>query len=66
MNEPRECRRCGRAVATTTSHHVRAHRCPHGKACVISYSQRRCGARAARCAKCLAGRQLWLFPEAST
>ena len=64
MNARRDCKRCGGSVAVTPSAHVRAHACPHGRACVLSYAARK-RERASRCAKCLAGRQLELFAAAA-
>jgi hypothetical protein len=55
------CKRCGRVVASTPSGHVRAHACPHGVACVLSYAARRRGGKARRCAACWSANQLSLF-----
>ena len=62
----RECRRCGRPVIITPSGHTRAHACPHGRACVLSYAARRRGSKAMRCGECFRGRQLELFPSGAT
>jgi ribosomal protein S14 len=60
----RECKRCGEHRGVTPSGHLRAHACPHGRPCVLSYAARKRGQRARRCAPCLAGRQLELFAAA--
>jgi hypothetical protein len=56
----RECRRCGGVHRVVPSGHLAAHKCEHGKDCILSYIRRRAGERAARCPACLAGRQLEL------
>jgi hypothetical protein len=62
MIEPtRECKRCGVSVRITPSGHLRAHPCPHGRGCVLSYVARRRGDRPKRCNVCDARTQLPLF-----
>jgi hypothetical protein len=58
----RLCKRCGVAALLTTgaTPRVRAHKCPHGRACVLPYAQRRIGKRAANCTACFASKQLAL------
>jgi hypothetical protein len=61
----RDCKRCGQSKPETKSKHVKAHRCPHGRACVLSAAARRRGQRVTRCLACWRGRQLELpFPIA--
>jgi hypothetical protein len=60
MTQERECKFCERRIGVTPSGHLRAHACPHGSACVLSYVARRRGDKVKRCAECVASRQLSL------
>jgi hypothetical protein len=62
VNPERVCRSCGRSVTTTPSGHLRAHACPHGHGCVLSYRARRLGRRPRRCGACFVAKQLALWP----
>jgi hypothetical protein len=60
VTRTRACARCRQEVPVTPSGHLRAHECPHGAPCVLTYAARRLGDKPRDCRACL-DRQLPLF-----
>lgn len=56
MSEQRVCPECASRVDVTPSNHLRAHACPHGEPCQLSYKQRRLGVVRRPCRVCVSAR----------
>lgn len=53
----RVCTRCGKEVHVSVRGRMVAHQCPHGRACLLSYAQRR-HTKSQRCPECFAACQI--------